>query len=95
MSNTVENIPSVSIFLDAAIVASGRSIAEIAEDAGYKSPEMLRLFIENRAKIPIDHAPRLARAIGCRGPELFRLVLRQFLDRQTWAEVEQYSVYSS
>ncbi len=55
----------------------GRTQKQIAEEMGYKMPNMISMFRRNEVKVPIPKVPQLARSLGVDPAFLLRLVLAQ------------------
>lgn len=54
-----------------------RSQAEIAEIAGFTSPNVVSMLKSGATKVPLDRVPKLAQALDCDPAYLLRLALEQ------------------
>lgn len=54
-----------------------KSQGEIAEEAGFISPNIMSMFRSGASKVPLDRVPALAEALECDAPYLMRLALEQ------------------
>ena len=50
---------------------------EIAREAGFANPNIITMFKQGSAKVPLDRVPQLAAALECDPRYLFRLALEQ------------------
>ena len=73
-----ENTP-LSKFLEARVLELKfeKTQGEIAEEAGFISPNMLSMLKKGSTKLPIDRVPALAKALECDPALLLRLALEQ------------------
>lgn len=55
----------------------GRTQKQIAQELGYKMPNMVSMLRRNEVKVPIPKVPALARALGVDPAFLMRLVMVQ------------------
>ncbi len=55
----------------------GKSQAEIAEQAGFNTPNVIAMLKSGATKLALDRVPKLAEALECDPAMLFRLALRQ------------------
>lgn len=55
----------------------GKTQAQIAAEAGFTHVNMLSMIKSGQARLPLDRAPALAKALGCDPSYLFRLALEQ------------------
>jgi hypothetical protein len=78
VEDSARSIPELLTRLIGLQVAQGRSIAEIASDIGYQKPTLLEMFMDGRAKVPLDKAYVLARVLSMSPAAFFRQVLRQY-----------------
>ena len=58
-----------------------KSQAEIAAEAGFKSPNMLSMIKDGKVKLPIERAVSLAKALECDPMKLVRMVLDETLSK--------------
>ncbi|MEQ1901693.1 MAG: helix-turn-helix transcriptional regulator [Devosia sp.] len=58
---------------------SRKTQADIADEAGFGSPEMLSMIKADKAKLPVERAVKLAQALECDPALLVRLALEQSL----------------
>lgn len=54
-----------------------KSQAEIAEEAGFVSPNMMSMLRSGASKLPIDRVPALAKALDCDPAYLLQMALEQ------------------
>jgi hypothetical protein len=57
---------------------AGRSIRDIARDAGFERPNIVSMFKTGAAKVPLARIPHLAAALGAEPAVLFRLAMLQY-----------------
>lgn len=69
---------STAAFLERAIRRSGRTQAEIAREAGLRSPNVLSMMKQGQTKVPLARIPALARACGADGLYFLRLALEEY-----------------
>lgn len=72
-------------FLAASFAAlpPSRTMARIASEIGLLSAGTVRLFVEGKARLPIDKVPALAKAIGADPALLFSLAVDQYWPDQS------------
>ena len=70
---------SVAQFLEAQINASDKSQQEIAEYVGFNKPTMVSMIKLNKAKVPLDKARALARALGVDEKDFFYRCFEEYL----------------
>lgn len=72
-------------FLDRHVLAlrGTKSQIEIAEEAGFNSPNMLAMIRSGANKLPIDRVPGLAKALGVDPARLLQLAIEQLGDDTT------------
>lgn len=61
-------------------IAGRKEPPKIAQDAGFRSPNMLNMIASGEAKLPLDRVEKLASALECDANELMRLALSQFME---------------
>jgi plasmid maintenance system antidote protein VapI len=66
---------------------SRKTQGEIAAAAGFKSAGMISMIISGRAKLPIERAVDLAKALECEPSMLVRLALEQTLSETVLEEI--------
>jgi transcriptional regulator with XRE-family HTH domain len=66
---------------------SRRSQAEIAAAAGFTSASFLAMIKTGRAKLPIERAAPLAKALDCDPAHMLRLALEQVVSKQVLADL--------
>jgi plasmid maintenance system antidote protein VapI len=66
---------------------SRKTQGEIAAAAGFKSAGMISMIISGRAKLPIERALDLAKALECEPSVLVRLALEQTLSETVLEEI--------
>ena len=66
-------------FLDARVLELKykKTQGEIAEEAGFVSPNMMTMIKKGATKLPLDRVPALAKALECDPALLLRLALEQ------------------
>jgi hypothetical protein len=57
---------------------AGKTLADIASEAGFPNPNVISMFKNGTAKIPLARVPMLATAIGAHPASLFRLAMLQY-----------------
>lgn len=70
---------TVAQFLEAQINACDRSQGEIAELVGFAKPTMVSMVKLGKAKVPLDKARALAKAIGVDDRDFFLRCLEEYL----------------
>lgn len=70
-------ISKVASFIDAAIIASGKTHATLAKELGYSSVNIISMFRGGKTHLPIAKIQEAARAFGVDEMELTRLVLKE------------------
>lgn len=73
----------VACYLAERIRASGRTQAEIARDAGFRSANMITMLKQGRTRLPLDKVGPLASALDCDPTHLLKLCLQEYCP-QTW-----------
>ena len=61
-------------------IAGHKELPKIAQDAGFRSANMLNMIASGEAKLPLDRVEKLASALECDPNELMRLALAQFME---------------
>ena len=87
MSAKEKRIP-VAVFLAQRIEDSGKSEREIAEETGYEQPNMISMFKQGLAKIPISKVASLANALGIDPAHFLRMVMRVYMP-ETWDALDR------
>lgn len=91
--NTVSNPPrsAISIFLEERLKELEGSInhRDVAIMAGFKSSGIIYMFVDGRAKVPLDRVTSLAQALGCDAGHLFILALEQIFEPAMFAELRE------
>lgn len=64
-----------------------RTQLEIATAAGFKSPNMLSMIKDGKAKLPLERVIALAKALDCDAGHLMRLALEQTLTQPVLDEI--------
>jgi len=62
----------------------GKSQRQIAQEMGYKMPNMISMFKRGEAKVPLDKIPALAKALNVDPAYMFRLAMQQY-----WPEMNR------
>lgn len=70
-------ISKVASFIDAAIVASGKTHAQLAKELGYSSVNIISMFRGGKTHLPIAKVQQAARVLNVDELELTRLVLME------------------
>jgi transcriptional regulator with XRE-family HTH domain len=65
------------VFIEDKINSSGKSQRAIANEAGFRLPNMLSMIKGGDSKLPLDRVATLARALGVDETHLLRLALEQ------------------
>lgn len=63
---------------------NGKTQADIAAEVGYDKPNMIAMWRNGSAKIPLDKVPAAAKALGIDPAFLFRLAMAQY-----WPELSK------
>jgi hypothetical protein len=79
---------SVAKYIAQQIAISGKSQREIAEDLGYKNPNVITMFKTEQTKIPVNKVPALARSLNLDPLFLLGAVMSEYMP-ETWAEIEK------
>ena len=75
------NIPLhefISHQIDIQKSANGKTQADIAREVGYDKPNMIAMWRNGSAKVPLDKVPAAAKALGIDPAFLFRLAIAQY-----------------
>jgi hypothetical protein len=82
---------SISLFLEKRLKELEDSInhRDIAIMAGFKSSDIIYMFVEGRAKVPLDRVTKLAQALGCDAAHLFILALEQNFEPAMFHELRE------
>ena len=70
---------TVAAFLGAAIDISGKTQKQIAQEVGYRKPNLLSMMKNGDTKIPIDKIPLIARACGVDEKHFLRIALEEYM----------------
>lgn len=79
---------SVAEYLADQIEQSPKSQLEIAEEAGFETPNIITMFKQGKTKIPLIRVGPLAIALGINPRHLLRRVLEEYMP-ETWHAVEE------
>lgn len=82
-----ENHQSVAEYLADQIDQSPKSQSEIAQEAGFDTPNIITMFKQGKTKIPLIRVGPLAIALGINPRHLLRRVLEEYMP-ETWHAVE-------
>lgn len=82
------NHQSVAEYLADQIDQSPKSQLEIAQEAGFDTPNIITMFKQGKTKIPLIRVGPLAIALGINPRHLLRRVLEEYMP-ETWHAVEQ------
>ncbi|MCB1470662.1 MAG: helix-turn-helix transcriptional regulator [Rhizobiaceae bacterium] len=66
-----------------------KSQAEIATEAGFRTPNVVAMLKSGTTKLALDRVPALAKALECDPALLFRLALRQEGNETTARAIEE------
>lgn len=83
-----KNHQSVAEYLADQIDQSPKSQLEIAQEAGFDTPNIITMFKQGKTKIPLIRVGPLAIALGINPRHLLRMVLSEYMP-ETWHAVEQ------
>lgn len=64
------------------VITNQKSQRDVANELGYKSPNVISMFKRGEIRVPLDKAHDLARVIGVDPKFLFRLALEQQFDEE-------------
>jgi transcriptional regulator with XRE-family HTH domain len=59
-------------------VSRGKNQRQIAQEIGYKKPNMISMFKRGEAKVPLNKIPGLAKALNVDPAYMFRLAIQQY-----------------
>jgi hypothetical protein len=88
----VDHVPGKSAlarYIEEHAKASNHSYRDIAVMAGFTKASIIYMFINDEAKVPLDHVARLAGAIGCDAGHLFLLALERWFEPESFAKVRE------
>jgi transcriptional regulator with XRE-family HTH domain len=68
---------------------SAKTQTAIATEAGFRTPNMLAMIKNGSAKLPLDRAPGLAKALDCDPAMLFRMAVEQLAEDTTSLAIDQ------
>lgn len=60
------------------LAAQGKTARQIADEVGYKNPNMISMLKTGRAKVPLERIPALARALDMDPGLLLRLAVSEY-----------------
>lgn len=83
-----KNHQSVAEYLADQIEQSPKSQLEIAEEAGFETPNIITMFKQGKTKIPLIRVGPLALALGINPRHLLRRVLEEYMP-ETWHAFEE------
>lgn len=83
-----KNHQSVAEYLADQIDQSPKSQLEIAQAAGFDTPNIITMFKQGKTKIPLIRVGPLAIALGINPRHLLRRVLEEYMP-ETWHAVEE------
>lgn len=69
---------SVAEFLTLGIEASGKSQAQIAQEAGFNKPNIITMLKQGKTNLPQGKIGPLARALGVDAIQLWQLAMREY-----------------
>lgn len=69
----------VATFLADSINASVKTQAEIAQEAGFRSPNMISMLKMGKVPMPIARVPKMAAALDLDPVKLFRLAMSEYM----------------
>lgn len=77
------NNQTVACYFSAAIARSGKTQRTIAEESGFDKPNIISMFKQGDAKIPISRIPALSRALGV-DPRRFLAIAMEEYQPEVW-----------
>lgn len=83
-----KNHQSVAEYLADQIDQSPKSQLEIAQEAGFDTPNIITMFKQGKTKIPLVRVGPLAVALSINPRHLMRMVLQEYAP-ETWHAVEE------
>ncbi len=86
----MKEISRIAAYIDARVAdLSGRkNQAEIVEEAGLTSHNLITMMKKGHTKVPIDRVAGLAKALECDQNEMMRLALEQFYSPSALKDLE-------
>ena len=78
---------SVADYLTQQINICGKPQKEIAEDVGYKMPNIITMFKQGKTKLPVNKVPAFAQSIGTDPIHMLRIVMSEYMP-ETWEVIE-------
>lgn len=76
-TTNVKDSPTIASFLDAAILASGKTNTALAKELGYNSINIISMFRSGKTHLPINKVGAFAAALDIDELELLRLILKE------------------
>jgi cyanate lyase len=77
---------TVADYLTYQLDLSDKTQNEVAEEVGYSKPNIISMFKQGQAKLPINKVPQMAAALGVDKVHLLRLCLSEYMP-ETWAVI--------
>jgi transcriptional regulator with XRE-family HTH domain len=82
-----KNPVSVADYLTAQISLSGKTQQEIARECGFEKPNIISMFKQGKAKLPLARLPAMARALGVDPRRLLALAMREY-EPEVWRSIQ-------
>jgi len=79
---------TVAEYLTRQIDLSGKTQAEIAQEAGFNKPNIISMIKKGETKLPVSKIANMARALNLDPLNLFRMVMSEY-EPETWAIIEE------
>lgn len=82
---------SISLFIEERVkeLEGDLNHRDIAIMSGFRSSDIIYMFIDGHAKVPLDRVTALAQALGCDAAHLFVLALEQNFEPAVFAELRE------
>ncbi|MCF6369500.1 hypothetical protein [Rhizobium halophilum] len=85
----VEQQTPIARFIQEHADRSCYSYEEIALLCGFKTSDMIYMFMRGERKVPLDKVAPLAEALGCDSAQLFVLALKSWFSTELFNQVEE------
>lgn len=80
---------NVAEYLIVQINLSDKGQAEIANEVGFNTPNMITMLKKNLTKLPIDKVGAMAKSLGVDPVHLYKMCMAEYYP-QTWAMIEGF-----
>lgn len=87
MTKRAPHQTKVAEFLADRIAAIDKTQRQIAEECGFDNPNVISMFKQGQAKLPINRISSLAKALDVDSAYLLRLAMLEYLP-DTWEHIE-------